>query len=103
MHRSLIVILFLCISTAVAEEVIPKVGDKCPSGYRNGKGAYCYNQHSDDKKNVTEKVRDACPSGYRNGRGAYCYGNSSSRTVIAKQQNKCPRGYRDGPGHYCYQ
>ena len=23
-------------------QVIQKVGDKCPSGYSNGRGAYCY-------------------------------------------------------------
>ena len=23
-------------------QVIQKVGDKCPSGYGNGRGAYCY-------------------------------------------------------------
>ena len=86
MYRLIVVILFLSISAVNAEEVIPKVGNKCPSGYSDGKGAYCYNRsNSENKEKVLEKVDGSCPSGYRDGK-----------------DNKCPSGYRDGPGHYCY-
>lgn len=34
--------------------VVEKAGNSCPIGYRNGKGAYCYNSAS--PKNTINKV-----------------------------------------------
>ena len=88
--------------TLMAQDVINKSGNKCPSGYRDGKGAYCYKSASSDGKTVVAKKNGECPRGYRNGRGAYCYVNSEEKGVIVKQDGRCPRGYRNGPGRYCY-
>ncbi len=30
------------VTSGYQTQVIQKVGDKCPSGYGNGRGAYCY-------------------------------------------------------------
>lgn len=90
------------LSPAIAQEVINKSGNKCPTGYRDGKGAYCYRASSYSQDKVVEKADGSCPSGYRNGKGAYCYGRSSSESVIVKEGGKCPTGYRNGPGKYCY-
>ena len=87
----------------LAEDVIEKVNDECPSGYRNGPGKYCYRSYSEfNRGSVIVKERGECPSGYSNGQGRYCYGDKYSKDVIVKSGNKCPSGYRDGRGHYCY-
>jgi hypothetical protein len=49
------------------------VGGKCPSGYSNGPGSYCYESNSTREQDVVVKVNGRCPSGYRDGPGAYCY------------------------------
>jgi uncharacterized Fe-S cluster protein YjdI len=86
---------------AAAQATIPKVGSECPSGYRNGKGAYCYSSSSRTSQAI-EKIDRKCPSGYRDGKGAYCYNSKPSQDVITKVGGKCPSGYRDGKGAYCY-
>ena len=86
---------------ALAQSTIPKVGNKCPSGYHDGKGAYCYGSRTSPSE-VIEKTGGKCPRGYSNGKGAYCYGSKSSPDVINKVGEKCPSGYRDGQGAYCY-
>tara|TARA_R110002072_G_scaffold186647_1_gene343441 strand:- start:293 stop:610 length:318 start_codon:yes stop_codon:yes gene_type:complete len=87
---------------ALAQSAIPKVGNKCPSGYQDGKGAYCYNSSRTDNSKTVPKTDSRCPGGYRDGKGAYCYGKDTSQDVITKVGNKCPSGYRDGKGAYCY-
>lgn len=102
MFRPVILILALAMcAAATAQSTIPKVGNKCPSGYHDGKGAYCYSSRTDTSNAIT-KTDGKCPSGYRDGKGAYCYGSRSSPDVINKVGNKCPSGYRDGKGAYCY-
>ena len=87
----------------IADDVIEKSGGKCPSGYRDGKGAYCYKYGSStSSEKIVVKTKGKCPSGYRDGRGGYCYGNDYDNDVIPKSGGKCPGGYRDGKGHYCY-
>jgi hypothetical protein len=93
--------------TAVAfaqGDVIPKVNGSCPSGYRNGPGAYCYQNSYGAQRDAIEKVGGKCPSGYSNGPGSYCYESNSTREqdVVVKVNGRCPSGYRDGPGAYCY-
>ncbi len=85
-------------------DVIPKVNGSCPSGYRNGPGAYCYQNSYGAQRDAVEKVGGKCPSGYSNGSGTYCYENRSSQPqdVVVKVNGRCPSGYRDGPGAYCY-
>ena len=86
-----------------ADDVIEKVNNECPSGYRNGPGKYCYRSYSQyNTGSVVVKERGECPSGYSNGQGKYCYGDKYSKDVVVKSGNKCPSGYRDGRGHYCY-
>lgn len=99
-------VLLLAVSAAAFAQgdVIPKVNGSCPSGYRNGPGAYCYQNSYGDQRDAIEKVGGKCPSGYSNGPGAYCYENRSSQPqdVVVKVNGRCPSGYRDGPGAYCY-
>jgi hypothetical protein len=100
---ALIAGLSLLSATVPAQDVIEKSGGKCPSGYRDGKGAYCYQSSSSfSSQKIVVKTRDKCPSGYRDGRGGYCYGNDYDSDVIPKSGDKCPSGYRNGKGHYCY-
>ncbi len=105
--RALLLLLLLMVvaATAFAQgDVIPKVNDSCPSGYRNGPGAYCYQNSYGTQRDAVEKVGGKCPSGYSNGSGTYCYENRSSqpKDVVVKVDGRCPSGYRDGPGAYCY-
>jgi uncharacterized Fe-S cluster protein YjdI len=98
-------LLMVFAATAVAQgDVIPKVNGSCPSGYRNGPGAYCYQNAYGAQRDAIEKVGGKCPSGYSNGPGSYCYENKSTREqdVVVKVNGRCPSGYRDGPGAYCY-
>jgi hypothetical protein len=97
----LMLLLGICHMT-FAQDVINKSGNKCPSGYRDGKGAYCYKSARYDDNKVVVKESGECPRGYRNGKGTYCYGASDEESVIVKEDGGCPRGYRDGPGKYCY-
>ena len=85
-------------------DVIPKVNGSCPSGYRNGPGAYCYQNSYGNQRDAIEKVGGKCPSGYTNGPGSYCYENRSSqpKDVVVEVNGRCPSGYRDGPGAFCY-
>ena len=85
-----------------AEDVIEKVNDECPRGYRDGPGKYCYDRNSDGSEKVIVKTGDRCPSGFRDGPGHYCYARDSGADVVVKTGDRCPRGYRDGKGHYCY-
>ena len=99
------VVLAAVSAVAFAEgDVIPKVNGSCPSGYRNGPGAYCYQNSYGNQRDAIEKVGGKCPSGYTNGPGSYCYENRSSQPtdVVVKVNGRCPSGYRDGPGAYCY-
>ena len=57
--------------TLMAQDVINKSGNKCPTGYRDGKGAYCY--ANSEEKGVTVKEHGRCPRSYRNGPGKYWY------------------------------
>lgn len=98
-------LLMAVATTALAQgDVIPKVNGSCPSGYRNGPGAYCYQNSYGNQRDAIEKVGGKCPSGYTNGPGSYCYENRSSqpKDVVVKVNGRCPSGYRDGPGAYCY-
>ena len=99
----LAVLLSLLSTTTFADDVIEKVNNECPSGYRNGPGKYCYRSYNTyNTGDVIVKERGECPSGYSNGQGKYCYGDKYSKDVIVKSGNNCPSGYRDGRGHYCY-
>jgi hypothetical protein len=102
MIRSVIIVTALALSiTASAQTTITKVNGKCPSGYHDGKGAYCYGSKTRTADAIT-KTNGKCPSGYSDSKGAYCYSAKSSPDVINKVGGKCPTGYRDGQGAYCY-
>lgn len=98
---ALVLIVLSAPSDLHAEDVMEKVNDQCPRGYRDGPGKYCYSSSSDNSEKVIIKTDDRCPSGSRDGPGRYCYSRSSSTDVVVKM-DRCPRGYRDGKGHYCY-
>ena len=103
MRYATLVFLFLGLcSASFAQDVIEKTGKECPSGYRDGKGHYCYSNSSTSRQDVIAKTNGQCPRGYRDGKGQYCYNSNPTDDVIVKQDKDCPQGYRDGPGHYCY-
>ncbi|MEZ5571064.1 MAG: hypothetical protein R3E64_03485 [Halioglobus sp.] len=93
--------LTLPILALAQSDVVPKIDGKCPTGYRDGQGAYCYGSKS-RSSNAISKTDGKCPTGYRDGKGAYCYSGKSAPDVINKVGGKCPTGYRDGKGAYCY-
>lgn len=99
-----LLLMAVAVTTFAQGDVIPKVNGSCPSGYRNGPGAYCYQNSYGAQRDAVEKVGGECPSGYSNGSGTYCYENRSSqpKDVVVKVDGRCPSGYRDGPGAYCY-
>jgi len=84
-------LLALPILALAQSDVVPKIDGQCPSGYRDGKGAYCYGSSSRTSDAIT-KTDGKCPSGYRDGKGAYCYSSKSSPDVINKVGDKCPTG-----------
>ena len=101
-YLTLFIMLLSFGSLVLAQDVVQKSGNDCPSGYRDGKGHYCYQSSNYNNKKLVVKEGRECPSGYRYGKGGYCYGRSSADNVIVKEEGGCPRGYRDGPGKYCY-
>ena len=53
---------------ALAQSTIPKVGNKCPSGYHDGKGAYCYGSRTSPSE-VIEKTGGEFRAGHGSGHG----------------------------------
>ena len=85
-----------------ADDIIEKVNDECPRGYRDGPGKYCYKASSNKSDKVVVKTGKRCPTGFRNGPGHYCYAGDINKDAIVKSGDRCPRGYREGKGQYCY-
>ena len=86
---------------AQANDVIQRVGNKCPAGYmRDGNSSYCKSLGS----NRTSIIRSGsgCPSGHiKNGK--YCTRDNShtgTSSAISRKGSKCPHNYHSN-GRYC--
>ncbi len=76
MTRYLLCFILLSAFTATAQNPIPRVGDKCPTGtYRSGD--YCKPFKSSKDTVIIEKNGSKCPTGFYTS-GSYCKRISSS-------------------------
>jgi hypothetical protein len=93
-------IILVATTTALAQNPIPRVGDKCPTGtYKSGD--YCKPYKSNSDQVIIEKSGSKCPTGFYKS-GNYCKRMSSSdREAIPRDKgSKCPTGWRKSAG-YC--
>ena len=88
---------------AMAQDPIPRVGDKCPTGtYRSGD--YCKPYPSTAKKDqaiITKSGKD-CPTGfYSSGNSCKQYPRQSGKEAIPREKGaSCPGGWYKS-GQYC--
>ena len=100
----LIAVLAAWSSGSVASDVIPKVGDRCPTGTYSS-GDYC-KAFSSTTKNGTKIIANPsdgdCPVGwYRSGSYCKAYGKrAAEEDVIQKVGDDCPRGMYSS-GEFC--
>ena len=95
----LLAFLFSC--SVIANDVIPKVGDSCPTGSYSS-GDYCKSFKSSAESGtrvVGNPSGGKCPTGwYRSGDYCKAYSSrSASEEVIERAGDDCPRGwYKSG-------
>jgi hypothetical protein len=85
---------------ATAQNPIPCVGEKCPTGtYKSGD--YCKPFKSSEGEVIIQKSGKKCPTGFY-ARGSYCKRISSSgREALPRESGgKCPTGWYKS-GQYC--
>jgi hypothetical protein len=87
----------ITINLLSAQEVIPKIGNRCPNHYAPD-GSYC--RPLPGAKEVITKIGNRCPKGFASD-GNYCYRiqNKPSR-VMPKTGSRCPTGFVPD-GDYC--
>lgn len=104
MMRCLLLLTLICSFSVVANEVIPKVGDSCPTGsYASGDYCKAFKSNADSSTRVVgNPTGGKCPTGwYRS--GDYCKAYSSKRAsenVIERVGDDCPRGFYKS-GAFC--
>jgi hypothetical protein len=103
-QRALSLLVFLVLiptaTSVAADDVIPKVGDRCPTGYCRS-GDYCKAfSSSDDAESrvIGNPAGGKCPVGwYRSGDYCKAYGKRADEAVVEKVGDKCPSGmYKSG-------
>src|SRR5512145_885531 len=93
---SLVVVSILA-SGAFGQEIIPRVGDNCPTKYA-ASGDSCIPLPG--AKYTVPKLGSRCPIGFSVS-GDYCYRPHKATTkVIPKVARQCPNGYW-ADGKYC--
>ena len=103
MLRIIFCAALLLANAAAAQDPIPRVGDKCPTGtYRSGD--YCRPYPSATKKdqNIITKSGKDCPTGFYSS-GNYCkqYPSQSGKEAIPREKgHSCPGGWYKS-GQYC--
>jgi hypothetical protein len=93
-----ILILITLPLTTLAQNPIPRVGDKCPTGtYKSGD--YCKPYKSNSDQVIIHKSGNDYPTGFYSA-GNYCKRISSSdREAITREKGaKCPTGWRKSGG-----
>ena len=104
MGRLILVLWLACSMTALSADVIPKVGDRCPSGTYSS-GDYCKTFKSNEERGsrvVGNPSGGKCPSGwYRSGDYCKAYSKrSGEKDVIQKVGGDCPAGMYSS-GAFC--
>ncbi len=101
--REALVVLALAVaaSPVIANDVIPRVGDDCPTGtYRSGDYCKSFSSTSERGKRIVGNPSGGrCPTGwYRSGDYCKAYGERAAReTVVEKVGDRCPTGmYQSG-------
>lgn len=93
----------LVATAAIAQDPIPRVGDKCPTGtYRSGYYCKPYPSTTREDQTIITKSGKDCPTGFYSS-GKYCkqYPSQSGKEAIPSQQGEsCPGGWYKS-GQYC--
>lgn len=93
----LIFISFAFTNNACSQDMIQKIGKRCPFGYTSD-GSYC--RPLAGAKEVIAKIGRRCPFGF-NSDGDYCRRIQSKPTqVIQKIGKRCPKSFMSD-GDYC--
>jgi hypothetical protein len=72
--------LLITSTTVTAQNPIPRVGDKCPTGtYKSGD--YCKPIKSNSDQVIIQKSGSKCPTGFYTSGGDYCKRISSSAII----------------------
>ena len=99
--------LFLTANNILAyDNVIPKLTNDCPFGYKTSINNYCIPMNNDDFRHVVPKLTNTCPFGFHtSGSSGYCITeNNTIPEPIRKIGDNCPSGYHnDGSSGYCKQ
>ena len=104
MIRYGLLLMFIVSAGTFANDVIPKVGDSCPTGsYASGDYCKAFKSSADSSTRVVgNPTGGKCPTGwYRS--GDYCKAYSSHRAsenVIERAGDDCPRGFYKS-GAFC--
>lgn len=94
---SIVMMSIVLTSNALAQELIPKVGDRCPNKYESS-GDSCMPLAG--AREAMPKIGSRCPSGFSVD-GKYCYRPyKGTNKVIAKVGKQCPKGFWID-GAYC--
>ena len=72
----MLVVSLLLATSAFAQNAIPAVNGKCPSGWGHPTNGYC-STYSNNAQNTIVRVNSSCPSGWRKS-GDYCTQDGSS-------------------------
>lgn len=93
----------LVATAAIAQDPIPRVGDKCPTGtYRSGDYCKPYPSTTREDQTIITKSGKDCPTGFYSS-GNYCkqYPSQSGKEAISREQGEsCPGGWYKS-GQYC--
>ena len=97
--------IFLTATNILAyDNIIPKLTNDCPFGYKTSINNYCIPIDSSNYKYVVPKLSNTCPFGfYNSGSSGYCAtDNKTIPEPIKKIGENCPSGYHtDGSSGYC--
>jgi len=87
----------ITINLLSAQEIIPKIGDRCPNHYAPN-GNYC--KPLPGAKETIGKIGRRCPKGFASD-GNYCYRiERKPSRVMPKAGSRCPQGFVSD-GDYC--
>jgi len=92
--------LLLLVTTALAQNPIPRQGNSCPTGtYKSGD--YCKPIKSSGDQVIIQKSGNDCPTGlYSSGNYSKRMSSSDREALPREDGRKCPTGWRKSGG-YC--
>jgi len=105
MLRMICCAALLLAAGAMAQNPVPRVGDKCPGGtFRSGDYCKPYASATGKDQAIITKSGKDCPSGFYSS-GNYCkqYRGEAGKDAIPREQGaSCPGGWYKS-GQYCVQ